>query len=191
MNTSNTTEEQVVNRLALAEKRLRLAMQAILLLILAVAALGGWQTWAIHRLAHPQKLTLHRLDIVDDHGVARVILAAPVPEPMVLGWQHHRDGPVSGVIIADGTGTERGGHVTSDGDLPNALLTLDAEGRQTVLLLAEPGGSTLFRIWNGDVGSLTMGVDNNPFLNMHQRGSLTFSTPQDNPQSRDARTLFR
>jgi hypothetical protein len=81
---------------------------------------------------------------------------------MILGKRHRRDGPVSGLIIADSTGTERGGYVTSDhGD--NALLTLDGQGRQTVLLLAEADGSTLFRIWDKDKGSVTMGVLGDPF----------------------------
>jgi hypothetical protein len=150
-----------------------------------------WQIRTIASLKHPQTLSLRRLDIVDEHGTPRVILAAPAPAPTLFGKLHHRDGPVSGVILVDGTGTERGGYVTSDGDHPNALLTLDAEGKQTVLLLAEPEGSTLFRIWNQDKGSITMGVDDQPFLNEHQANTLLFSTPKDNPQSHDPRPLFR
>ena len=112
---------------------------------------------------------------------------------MVLGKQHHRDGPVSGVIIADGTGTERGGYVTADG-YANAMLTLDAQGKQTVLLLAEPSGDTLLRLWNrnGEIvtGSLTMGVSGNPFFNEKQNGNLDFSAPMNNTWSSGYKTCF-
>jgi hypothetical protein len=188
------SQEELINRIVIAETRLRVVYIGVFTLILVVVALGVCEVWAFHRLANPETLTLRRLNIVDDHGVSRVILAAPVPEPMVLGKQHHRDGPVSGLIIADATGTERGGYVTADG-YANAMLTLDAQGKQTVLLLAEPSGSTLFRLWerNGEnvTGSLTMGVSETPFLNEKQSGKIVFSTPKDNPQSRDTRGLFK
>jgi hypothetical protein len=164
------------------------------MLAICVVGLSIWQAWAFHRLAHPDSLVLRRLDIIDQHGVSRVILAAPVPEPMVLGKQHHRDGPASGVIIADATGTERGGYVTADG-YANAMLTLDSQGLQTALLLAEPNGDTYFRIWKRDnqavTGSLTMGVSDNPFFNKKQNGNSIFSAPMDNPQSRDTRPFFK
>ncbi|MGB9444644.1 MAG: hypothetical protein WBR26_06560, partial [Candidatus Acidiferrum sp.] len=73
----------------------------------------------------------------------------------------------------------------------NALLTLDGQGLQTVLLLAEPDGSTLFRIWNKDKGSVTMGAADNPYLNVRQNGNLVFSAPVNNPQSHDIRPMFR
>ena len=87
-----------------------------------------------------------------------------------------------------------GGYVTAD-SYANAMLTLDGQGKRTVLLLAEPSGNTLFRIWNRDgetvKGSLTMGVSDNPFFDEKQEGALVFSAPKDNPQSRDERSLFR
>jgi hypothetical protein len=185
------SDEEFSVRLVRAEQQIRSANLVVLLLAIVVIALCIWQAWTLHRLANPHTMTLRRLNIVDERGVARVILAAPAPEPMVLGKQHHRDGPVSGLVIADATGTERGGYVTSDGEYPNAMLTLDGQGKQTVLLLAEPHGETLLRLWNQDKGSLTMGVADNPFLNEHQNGNLLFSAPSDNPQSRDARPLFK
>jgi hypothetical protein len=185
------SEEELSNRLLHVEDRLRNAHRGLFFLALFVLVLCMWQGWTIDHFAHPKELTLRRLNIVDEHGVARVILAAPAPEPMVLGKQHHRDGPVSGLIIADATGTERGGYVTSDGEDANALLTLDGQGKQTVLFLAERDGNTLFRIWNRDKGSLIMGVADNPFFNEKQSGNLVFSAPSNNPQSRDPRPLFK
>jgi hypothetical protein len=187
-------EMDISSRLLKAEKSLRIARASIFMLALVILGLCGWQAWAFHRLSHPNSLTLQRLDIVDKSGVSRVILAAPVPDPMILGKQHHRDGPVSGVIIADATGTERGGYVTADG-YANAMLTLDSQGQQNVLLLAEPNGNTIFRIWkrknDAVTSSLTMGVGDNPFLFEKQNGSLVFTAPANNPQSQDPRPFFK
>ena len=83
------------------------------------------------------------------------------------------------------------GYVTAHEGYANAMLTLDAQGFQTVLLLAEPDGGTTFRIWNRDKGSVTMGVSDNPFLNVKQNGKPLFITPADNPESRDTRPMFR
>lgn len=185
------TENGLTTRLLRAEQQITSSKRVVVMLATGILVLSIWQAWALHRFAHPQTLSLRRLNIVDEHGVTRVILAAPAPEPMVLGKQHHRGGPVSGLIIADATGTERGGYVTSDSADANAILTLDGQGKQTVLLLAEPDGNTLFRIWNGENGSITMGVADNPYINEHQKGTLLFSSPVDNPQTRDTRPLFK
>jgi hypothetical protein len=76
------------------------------------------------------------------------------------------------------------------------MLTLDGQGKQTVLLLDEPNGNTLFRIWNRDndnnvKGSLTMGVAGNAFFNVKDNGALEFSAPKGNAQSTDTRPMFR
>ncbi|HXX20780.1 MAG TPA: hypothetical protein VEJ46_15355 [Candidatus Acidoferrum sp.] len=183
--------EEIAARLVHAERRIKSTQRIAVLLALLFLAACISQAWELHRVANRQTLNLRRLNIVDEHGVARVVLASPVPEPIVLGKQYHRGGAASGVIIADGTGTERGGYLTSDGDAPNAFLTLDGQNKQTVVLLAEPTGDTLFRIWKGDNGSLTMGVGDNPFLNERQNGNLVFASPPNNPQSRDTRPMLR
>jgi len=120
---------------------------------------------------------------VDEHGTERVLIAAPLP-------RKKRGNDILGILISDATGTERGGYATGDG-YANAIFTLDGQGSQTVLLLAEPDGSTMFRIWNQDKGSVTMGAEDNPFLNVKQNGKPVFTTPTDNAESRDPRPLFR
>jgi hypothetical protein len=146
---------------------------------------------ALRRLEKRDTLELRQLTIVDAEGKPRVILGSPLPAPMRFGKFGHRDGPVSGMLIVDPTGTERGGYVTGDGSYSNALMTLDAQGHQTVLMLAEPDGATLFRIWNGEHGSLTAGVQEEPFLNLKKAGTLTFAAPEKNPESTEQRPLFR
>ena len=185
-------QDQLVRELGRLKFRERLLWIFLAVTLVGFGSALAFEMHSIRRLAHPETLTLRRLDIVDGRGTPRVILAAPAPPPMHFGKVGRRDGPVSGVLIVDASGTERGGYVTSDGEDANALLTLDAQGQQTFLLLAEPGGPTLLRLWNKDKGSLVMGVSGeNPFLNVRRADEVFLSAPEGNPEARDSRFLFR
>jgi hypothetical protein len=184
-------EEQLFARMIVLESQQKRIFQVVGLLAIVLVGALVFQWRQIRSLQNPQKLRVRELAVVDERGTERVLIAAPLPEPMILGKRGTRGGgTLSGIIIADATGTERGGYATGDG-YANAILTLDGQGHQTVLLLAEPDGSTLFRIWNGDKGSVTMGVQDNPFLNLKQNGKPLFLAPPDNPESRDPRPLFK
>lgn len=183
-------EEQILSRIMVLETQQKRIYRtaALLAILLGVAIIIQFRQ--IRKLQNPQKLRVRELAVVDGRGTERVLIGAPVPDPMIAGQRHKRDGAVSGIVIADATGTERGGYVTADG-YANALLTLDGQGFQTVLLLAEPNGATIFRIWNRGNGSVTMGVSENPFLNVKQNGKPLFAAPANNPQSQDPRPMFR
>jgi hypothetical protein len=184
------SEEQILARIGVLENRQkRTYLIAGLFAIVLISAIV-FQSRQIRHLQNPQKLRVRELAVVDDHGTERVLIAAPLPDPMIAGKRHNRAAVISGILISDATGTERGGYATGDG-YANAIFTLDGQGFQTTLLLAEPDGSTLFRIWNQDKGSVAMGVSDNPFLNVKQNGKPLFVTPPDNPQSRDPRPMFR
>jgi len=183
-------EEHMLSRIIVLERRQKRIYPAAGLLAILLTAAIVFQSHQIRNLRNPEKLRVRELAVVDEHGTERVLIAAPLPDPMIAGQRHKRDGAVSGIIIADATGTERGGYVTADG-YANALLTLDGQGFQTVLLLAEPNGGTTFRIWNRDKGSVTMGVSDNPYFNLKRNGKPLFVTPADNPESRDPRPMFR
>jgi hypothetical protein len=185
------SEEQILARIMVLENRQQRTYQVAGLLAIVLAGAFFFQSRQIESLQNPQKLRVRELAVVDERGTERVLIAAPLPDPMILGQRHNRGGPVSGIIIADATGTERGGYVTAHDGYANAMLTLDAQGFQTVLLLAEPDGGTTFRIWNRDKGSVTMGVSDNPFLNVKQNGKPLFTAPADNPESRDQRPMLR
>src|ERR1039458_3698613 len=148
------------------EKRYRRLMVLTICLIVLMAVQAAYTAWAtrLERI-NGKILRAHGLVITDDKGTTRVVIDAPVPDPTILGKVHKRDGPVSGLIIADATGDERGGYVTSDQG-GNALLTLDNREFQTFLLLAEPSGGATFKIWDRTHSSVTMGAwDDGPFLN--------------------------
>ena len=151
----------------------------------------GYCFWATREKRSGEILRARGLVIIDEKGTERVVIGAPLPDPMILGKRRKRDGRVSGLIIADGTGTERGGYVTDD-QAGNALLTLDAQGFQTVLLLAEPDGDTTFRLWDRSQSSITMGAwKKGPFFNLKQEGVPLFVQPPGNSQASDPRPLFR
>jgi hypothetical protein len=189
-------------RIAALERRQSRLLAAVAALALALAVLGVRQ-WAPAHAADnvaarmPQELTLRRLAIVDAKGTERVVLGAPLPQPRLHGKTKSRGSDVglSGMLIFDATGTERGGYATDDG-YGNAMLTLDARGEQTFLLLAEPEGGPVLRMWDRNqagtvTSSIAIGANEHPFFNMKQDGKLTFSTPEGNAEATDPRPFFR
>jgi len=93
-------------------------------------------------------LTVHGLIVVDDKGVERVRIGAPLPDPMVAGKRVPRQGVVSGILISDSDGDERGGYVTSDTN-GDAFLTLDAKAQQQTVFLANRDGGANLSLWSG------------------------------------------
>jgi len=174
------------------EQRCRRLMALGICLIALMLVQTAFILWATRRDGTNGQIVRARgLIITDEKGTERIVIGAPLPDPVILGRRHKRDGPVSGLMIADATGTERGGYVTDDRG-GNAMLTLDGQGFQTVLLLAEPDGTTTFRLWDRSHSSITMGawVDG-PFLNLKLAGSAVFVQPPGNAQVSDPRPLFR
>jgi hypothetical protein len=105
----------------------------------------------------PGDLRVRSLTVVDERGVARVILAAPVPEPIVQGQRGRRRTPASGILLNGPDGNERGGYVTADigGE---AALSLDGQdGREVFRAVgnANAGGSLFLIHGSGAVAALT------------------------------------
>lgn len=63
------------------------------------------------RAAHvdQDRLTVRRLDVVDQNGVIRLTLAGSLPNAILDGVEYRRDVPGSGITIYDEHGNERGG----------------------------------------------------------------------------------
>jgi len=159
-------EAEILTRMQVIERRQRLYLTAILILAFCVAGLIGYLAYLNQLAKTPQSLRVRQLTVVDDHGTDRAILGAPLPEPIVLGQRRKRGGSASGLLIFDAAGNERGGYVTDDQG-GNAMLTLDNEKTQSVLLLVEPEGDVSFKLWN-DKASVLMGVRDNTFLNLRE-----------------------
>jgi hypothetical protein len=83
------------------------------------------------------------LVVEDPVAHERVRLGAPLPDPMIHGVRQKRDGAISGLLISDANGNERGSYVTSD-VLGAAFVTLDSEDDQELMRLANPKGGANF-----------------------------------------------
>jgi len=82
------------------------------------------------------------LVIVDEHGVERLVLGAPVPDP----GSGERAAPLFGMIINDASGGERGGYGTIDAD-DSTILTLD-----------DVGGTEIFKVAGNNRAGATVWV---------------------------------
>ena len=96
---------------ALNRRISRLNKYVLALALLWVGTVGVWLMKTLPRTAQaaqPERLTVKRLAVVDEKGVERVVISAPLPEPIINGKRGKRDSPVSGVMIYDPKGNERG-----------------------------------------------------------------------------------
>jgi hypothetical protein len=137
-----------INRLDAAMKRTR-RMAGVGILIAFGSGVGVAARFGPSASAQSDArfLTVRELTVVDDKGVPRVRLGAPLPDPTVLGKQVPRQGVVSGVMIYDADGDERGGYVTeAHGD---AFLTLDAKEHQQAVFVANRDGGANLSVWSG------------------------------------------
>jgi hypothetical protein len=65
--------------------------------------------------SNPQKLRLRELDIVDEKDRDRIVIAAPIPEPLVNGKVERRIREISAAVqFKAQDGTEQGGIAMSD-----------------------------------------------------------------------------
>ena len=101
------------------------------------------QPRSIQASGPPDVLRVRELVVVDENGIERVIVGAPLPGQWENGRVNtrrvQRPSKQAGILIFDKEGIERGGYVTEDTH-DNALLTLDDKRRQEILLVtgAEP-----------------------------------------------------
>lgn len=150
------------------------------ILALAVATLAFHGRPAGRGVSPEGILTVRGIIVVDGHGVERVRIAAPLPDPLVLGQRIPRGGAISGILLSDEEGNERSGYVTSDG-YPNVFFTLDSLARQHVLFITEPQGDPTLRLWDGaSASTLTAGADG-PGLKLTQGDRVLFEAPAPKP----------
>lgn len=146
--------------------------RALTLTTLVVSSLAlvvsGWTAIRLHQSQSDQRvITARGLVIQDANGQARVILGAPVPDPVSQGvTQGPRASPLSGLILLGADGSERGGYGTADvGD--EAVLTLDdASGNTEVFkVTANPDrGATLVVKHQNNTGAMLTSWQGKPEL---------------------------
>jgi hypothetical protein len=155
------------------------------LALLWAGTIGAWLAKASSnaaQAAQPGNLTVKRLAVVDEKGTERVVISAPLPEPLINGRRGKRDSPVSGVMIYDPKGNERGGYVTSDGKDLGALLTLDSENDQVFTAYANAGSGASVWVANEKNENVVMSTHNTAVLEVVHGKKVVYKQPADAPE---------
>lgn len=92
------------------------------------------------------RISARRIDIVDEDGTIRMTLAADTPAPIIDGIQYRRAFGVSGLILYDEKGSERGGFGVADVDGGLAVLALDHPAMDAIGWRVSPDGSVAFTV---------------------------------------------
>ena len=163
---------------------LKLKKAVLLLTIGWITTLTVWfacgNSLNIHA-AESQSLSIRRLAIVDRNGVERVVISAPVPEPMINGSRGKRDSPMSGILIYDPKGNERGGYGTSDGTDLGALLTLDSEKDQVFTAYANAGSGASVWVANEKHENVVMSSHNTALFEITHGKRIVYKQPANAP----------
>ena len=137
-------EEVLRLRRGYRAQRLILAIALVAILSLTLTVLGRPDPVAAQSNTDKDGvLHVRGLVVEDPGGHERLRLGAPLPDPLIHGVRRKRDGAVSGLLISDANGNERGGYVTGDTS-GAAFITLDSEDDQEVMLLTNPKGGANF-----------------------------------------------
>lgn len=103
-------------------------------------------------------LKVRGLVVTDSTGIERVIIGTHLPPAQSFGYRFYRgdNSGVSGVMLYDHEGQERGGYVTDD-SYGNVFLTLDSKISQRVLFMAEPQGASTLKMWGKNGNQINLG----------------------------------
>ena len=117
-------------------------------------------------------LKVRGLVVTDSTGVERVIVGSHFPPPQGIGHRKYRgdNSGVSGVMLYDHEGQERGGYVTGD-SYGNIFLSLDSKISQRVLFMAEPQGASVLKMWGKNGNEINLGAsDDDTWLDIKDNG---------------------
>ena len=190
---NSTAEDSILARLDVLETRLRHAEQRAHLhkagwIVLAVAlALVFWTERSVVAQAQSQpvqKIRARELDIVDEKGRERIVIAAPLPEPLVDGKVGHRVRPISAAVqFKAANGNEQGGIAMSDDG--SMLVGIDDERgheRAHLYYLPKRGSGVALTGENG-IQSASLSLPNgaaDPSLSMTDKaGKVILQLPSD------------
>ncbi|MGB9337115.1 MAG: hypothetical protein WCB14_19055 [Candidatus Acidiferrales bacterium] len=180
----NSEFESLQSQVKLLERKVRyLTIGCIALL--ACAAVIAQQANA-RAESSPQSLTVKRLAVVDDKGIERVVIAAPLPDPIVHGKRVKREGTVSGILIYDPKGDERGGYVTNDTESLGAFLSLDSEDGQVFTAYANASGKdgATVSLDSDKSNSITLTTYEQSRIQIRQNGKIVEKLPLTAPDLR-------
>ena len=129
-------------RLTALERRVRiltgvcLSLAIVLVVAVALPTARGAST--------PDRLRVRSLAVVDEHGAERVLIAAPLPNPVSGGKQSPRRSPAYGIQFNDKNGNEFGGiTIADDGALVHCF---DWAQGEATCMFAMPSGEAGFEV---------------------------------------------
>ena|SRR5437868_893281 len=168
------------------QRRISGLEQRVVLLAICCAALTIYvllfaSRGVVKAEAQTEMLTVKRLAVVDEKGTERVVIAAPVPDPVIQGKRVKRDGPASGILIFDAKGNERGGYVTSDTEDLRALITLDSERGQVFTASADADSGAPVWISNEKHDAIAFSTHMQPLLEIIQNKKVIYKRPPNIP----------
>jgi hypothetical protein len=159
-------------RLAALERRVR-----ALTVTLAVAVAAFLVVTLRAQPGVTDNLRVRQITVVDANGTERVWIGAPVPDPINQGRRVPRNGPVSGMILLDAKGNERGGFVTSDPG-GSVFIGLDSEQRQEALFLVNAEGGGHVSLYDNQGNRARLGVlQGRPTLLLEEKSRPVFAQP--------------
>ncbi len=168
-------------QLDVLQRRVAILERKVVLLVACSAALTTYMfVSAKHQVkaaTQSEALTVKRLTVVDEKGVERVVIAAPLPDPIVMGKRVKRDGPASGILIYDPKGNERGGYVTSDTQDLGAFLTLDSEREQVFSAYANADSGATVWVTNEKHDAVAFSTNKQPVLEIIQNKKVVYKRP--------------
>ncbi|MBW3570136.1 MAG: hypothetical protein KY467_03415 [Gemmatimonadetes bacterium] len=152
------------------------ALAAVLGMLLLIAARPMASPAAGGAVAADSVLRVRGLVVVDAAGVERVVIGAPVPDPLIYGRRAPRLGGGAGILLMDPDGNERSGYLTSD-QVGEVFLTLDAAARQQALFLANATGGAHVSVWDLDGSYAQLAAVGRPWLTLRGGGRVLTSLP--------------
>lgn len=161
-----------LERMERLERRMRAMFLMFVVVVMAVVVVS-----VKAQSSTPDFLRIRQLTIVDEKGTDRIVLGAPLPDPVVNGRRVRRSGAVSGIAMLDAKGNERGGFATGDTS-GEVFIGLDSETDQEVLFLANPKGGSHLSIYDANRNLVRVGVlQGKPTLLVRQKGETVFEQP--------------
>ena len=134
--------DALLSRIGMLERRVR-TLSVLLLMLLGILVFFTLLPSARSSTTETH-LRVRSLAVVDEHGVERVLIAAPLPNPVSGGKESQRRSKAYGIQLNDAKGNEFGGFtIADDGALVSCF---DWAQGEATCMFAMPSGEAGFEV---------------------------------------------